>query len=146
MVNAGVQFGTAGDIVVNAGCFLGRGVVLDPSGGSIYLGRNALVNVHGALLGHGDIDVGENVLIGPNTTIVAANHTYADRSRPIASQPIAAEGIDIGDDVWVGANCTVLDGVSIGEGTVVAAGSVVTDSVPAYTVVGGVPAKKLSQR
>lgn len=145
-VNTGVKFGADGDIVVESECFLGSGVVLDPSGGSIRLGRNSLVNVHGVLLGHGGIDVGRDVLVGPHTTIAAANHTYADRDRPIASQPIAAEGVDIADDVWVGANCTVLDGVSVGEGAVVAAGSVVTESVPAYTVVGGVPAKELGRR
>lgn len=145
-VNAGVKLGADGSIVVEEGCFVGEGVVFDPSGGSIRLGRNSLVNVYTVLIGHGGIDVGEDVLVGPHTTIVAADHTYADRERRINAQPISAEGIEIGSDVWIGANCTVLDGVSVGDGAVVAAGSVVVDSVPPHTVVGGVPAEELSRR
>lgn len=145
-VNSGVKFGTEGDIVIGPECFVGEGAVFDPSGGSIHVGRNSLVNVYGMLLGHGGLEIGDNVLVGPGTAIVAANHTYADRERPIESQPISAEGVAIGSDVWIGANCTVLDDVSIGDGAVVAGGSVVTESVPARTVVGGVPAEELGQR
>jgi acetyltransferase-like isoleucine patch superfamily enzyme len=145
-VNAGVKCGTDGPIVVGPECFVGSGVVFDPSGGAIVLERNALVNVNSVVLGHGGVEVGEDALLGPGTTIVAANHTFDDRDRPIESQPVAASGVEVGRDVWIGANATVLDGVTVGEGAVVGAGSVVTDSVPPYTVVAGNPAEKISKR
>jgi acetyltransferase-like isoleucine patch superfamily enzyme len=104
------------------------------------------VNVFGTLLGHGSIRLGTDVLVGPHTTIVAANHTYTDPDVPVARQDVSREGIEIHDDVWIGANCTILDGTTIGEGSVVAAGSVVTESVPPYTVVAGVPAEEVAKR
>ncbi|WP_434531453.1 acyltransferase [Haloarcula sp. NS06] len=98
------------------------------------------------LLGHGSIRIGTDVLIGPHTVLAAANHTFSDPKAPIIQQEISKEGIKINDDVWVGANCTILDGVTLGEGSVVAAGSVVTEPVPENAVVAGVPAKQIGTR
>ncbi|SFR67043.1 acyltransferase [Halogeometricum limi] len=140
------KFGINGEIVIHEGCTISKSVVVAPSEGRIEIGANSLVNVSTALLGHGDLSIGENALIGPNTTIVAANHGFADRDVPMASQEISAEGITIHDDVWIGSNCAILDGVTLGEGAVVAAGSVVTESVAPYTIVGGVPAKEIRTR
>jgi acetyltransferase-like isoleucine patch superfamily enzyme len=98
------------------------------------------------LLGAGSIRIGTDVLIGPHTVITASNHTFSDPDTSIVRQEISKEGIDIHDDVWIGANCTILDGVTLGEGAVVAAGSVVTESVPEYAVVAGAPAKQVKTR
>ncbi len=64
----------------------------------------------------------------------------------LVSQGLNKKGIKIGDNVWIGAGCTILDGVEIGTGSVVAAGSVVTKSVESYTIVAGVPAKVIKKR
>jgi acetyltransferase-like isoleucine patch superfamily enzyme len=145
-VESDTKFGVNGEIVIGRDCTISRSVVIAPSHGRIELGVNSLANVSTVLLGHGDLTIGENVLIGPHTTIVAANHSFDDRDVPIASQTISAEGIEIHDNVWIGSNCVVLDGVTIGEGAIIAAGSVVTDSVPEYTIVAGVPAREIRER
>ena len=145
-VNADTRFGSDGEIIIEAGCRLRKYAVIAPSGGHIHVGQNSFLNVFATLIGHGGIDIGENVLIGPHSTVVAANHTYDDADVTIDAQEISKEGVEIHDDVWIGANCTILDGVTVGEGSVVAAGSVVTKSVPEYSVVAGVPAEQIETR
>ena len=140
------DFGTSGEIIIHNDCRIRKYTVISPSGGVIEIGSNSLVNVFGTLLGHGSIRIGQDVLIGPHTTIVAANHTFSDQATPIVQQNLRKKGIEIRDDVWIGANCTVLDGVTIGEGAVVAAGSVVTESVPEFTIVAGAPAEQIGTR
>jgi acetyltransferase-like isoleucine patch superfamily enzyme len=145
-VEKGIKFGYDGPVEIAEECSIGRYSVISPSGGFIHLGRNSLLNVSVTLLGNGGIDIGEDVLIGPNTTIVAANHQFEQTDRPIKSQDLSAEGITIHNNVWIGAACTVLDGVTINEGAVVAAGSVVTSSVPENAIVAGVPAEVVDTR
>ncbi len=145
-VERGVKIGYEGPVTVADGCSIGRYSVISPSRGAIRLGRHSLLNVSVTLLGTGGIDIGENVLVGPNTAVVAANHQFERTDRPINSQGLSAEGITIHDDVWIGATCTILDGVTLGEGAVVAAGSVVTSSVPENAVVAGVPAEVVDTR
>ncbi len=144
-VDATVQVGTNGTLAIGRESSIGRYVVIGPSGGNVHIGADCLLNVFVTLIGHGDIRIGDGVLIGPHTTIVAAEHGI-DRDAPIATQEISRAGIEIGDDVWIGANCTILDGVTVGEGAVIAAGSVVTKSVPEYAVVAGVPAEQIAIR
>jgi len=145
-VDSDVELGTSGNIIIEADCNVAKGVVIAPSGGHIHIGEDSLLNFSVTLLGHGGLEIGDDVLIGPNTIIVAANHVYERRDIPINEQPISRDGIQIGDDVWIGANCSVLDGVTIGDGAVVAAGSVVTDSVPEHAVVAGTPAEVVDTR
>lgn len=145
-VDPETKFDTNGKITVGRDCRIRRYAVIAPSGGRISIGENSLVNASGMLIGHGSVDVGTDVLIGPHTTIVAGNHTFDDPDTPIVQQEVAGKGIEIRDDVWIGANCTVLDGVTLGEGSIVAAGSVVTESVPARAIVAGAPAEKIDDR
>ena len=145
-VNADTRFGSDGEIILEEGCRVRKYAVIAPSGGRVHVGKDSFLNVFTTLIGHGGIDIGQNVLIGPHSTVVAANHTYADKDVTIDAQEISKEGVEIHDDVWIGANCTILDGVTVGEGSVVAAGSVVTKSVPEYTVVAGVPAAQIDTR
>ena len=140
------KFGADGSIAIKPDCRIRRRVVISPSGGTIEIGENSLVNAFTMLIGHGSIQIGADVLIGPHTVLTAANHTFGDPETPIIQQKISKQGIEIHDDVWIGANCTILDGVTIGEGTVVAAGSVVTEPVPEYTVVAGAPAEQIGTR
>jgi len=145
-VDPNSKFGADGPIVIGAECRIRRRAVIAPSGGRIEIGENSLVNAFTMLIGHGSIRVGADVLIGPHTVIAAANHTFSDSDTPIVQQEISKEGIEIHDDVWIGANCTVLDGVTLGEGAVVAAGSVVTESVPEHAIVAGAPAEQVGVR
>lgn len=75
--------------------------------------------------------------IAPNVVIIGANHVFADPNKTIKSQGSTSKGIVIEDDVWIATNSSILDGVTIGKGSVVAAGAVVNKDVPPYSVVGG---------
>ena len=94
----------------------------------------------------GPITIGDETDIGPGCKIIAENHSFDDVTRPIREQPLSRGGIAIGADCWFGANVVVLDGCSVGDGAVVAAGSVVTHEVGAGMIVAGVPARPLRQR
>jgi acetyltransferase-like isoleucine patch superfamily enzyme len=92
------------------------------------------------------IKIGKEVLIAANCYIRAGNHVYDNPNIPIRLQGHTGKPIRIEDNVWIGANCTILSGVTIGQGAIVAAGAVVTKNVESMTIVGGVPAKLLKSR
>ena len=87
----------------------------------------------------GGIEIGNGVLIGHNVTLATLNHD----ERPEFRQNIHPKPIKIGDNVWIGSNATILQGVTIGNGAIIGANAVVTKDVPDNCVVAGVPAKKI---
>jgi len=107
----------------------------------IRIGQNCLISEFNVLRGQGGITIGDSVYTGPLVQILAVDHVFTDPERPIIAQGITAQGIVIDDNTWIGAGAIILDGVHIGKGSVVAAGAVVTQSIPAHSVVGGIPAK-----
>lgn len=109
----------------------------------ISVGRDCLIGEMNVLRGQGGITIGDRVFTAPLVQILAVNHVYEDPQVPMVEQGITAEGIVVGDDVWIGAGAILTDGISVGKGAVIAAGAVVTKDVPPHTVVGGVPAKIL---
>ncbi|SMD18897.1 acyltransferase [Rhizobium sp. RU36D] len=112
--------------------------------GEVEFGDNCTVNSYACI--SGKVRCGNGVRIASLSSIVGFNHGFDDPDTPIYRQPHVTLGITIGDDVWIGANSVVLDGVTIGRGAVVAAGSVVTRDVPDMTIVAGVPAKPVRRR
>ena len=111
----------------------------------IIIGRDSLVGEYSVIRGQGGIEIGDRVYTSPFTQIIAVNHVYDDPELPFIDQGITAEGIVIEDDVWLGSGAIITDGVRIGKGAVVAAGAVVTEDVPAHTVVGGIPARPIRE-
>lgn len=104
-------------------------------------GKNVFVNSGCRFQDQGGLTIGDNCLIGHNVVMATLNHELDPANRAnITPAPIVLER-----NVWVGANATILAGVTIGENAVIAAGAVVTKDVPANTVVGGVPAKVIRQ-
>jgi acetyltransferase-like isoleucine patch superfamily enzyme len=93
-----------------------------------------------------DIHIGDCVMIGPYVIITTANHVRADVAVPMKEQGLETSPVLIGSDCWIGAHAVILPGVTIGQGSVVAAGAVVTKDVEAYSIVGGVPARPLRSR
>jgi len=114
--------------------------------GDIQIGENCSVNPFTILYGLGGLKIGNNVRIAAHSVIVPANHNFSNVEIPIYKQGSTCLGVEIQDDVWIGSNCTILDGVVIGKGSVIAAGSVVTKSVEPYSIVAGVPAKLIRKR
>jgi len=112
----------------------------------IRCGKNFTVNSGTYLNGIGQIEFGDNVLIGPNVVISSGEHPVNLTAVPILFIEPVGRRISIGDGVWIGANAVILPGVTIGEGSVIAANAVVTRDVGENEIWGGVPAKKLRSR
>jgi acetyltransferase-like isoleucine patch superfamily enzyme len=111
--------------------------------GQISLGSDSTINPFSTV--RGVVTIGDGVRIGAHTSLLAFNHGTAP-SRPIFQQPHTAVGITIGDDVWIGSNVTILDGVTVGPHTIIGAGAVVTKDIPADSIAAGNPARILRSR
>jgi len=114
--------------------------------GQLVIGDNCSLNTN-VLLGAsgGKIVIGDNVLIGPNVVLRASNHGLK-RDALMRFQPHTYGEIIIEDDVWIGANAVITADVRLAKGTVVGAGAVVTRSTEVYSIVGGVPARRIGER
>ncbi len=115
-------------------------------GGDIRLGDNCSVNPFAIVYGHGGVRIGNGVRIAAHSVIIPANHTSATDGESLHLAPISSRGIEIEENVWLGAGSRILDGVRIGENAVVGAGSVVTKPVPRNATVAGVPARVIKQK
>lgn len=96
--------------------------------------------------GEGGIELGDDVICGPNVAIVAMNYRYGSLDVPFARQGISSLGVRIGRNVWIGANCTILDGTVIGDNSVVVANSLVNRRFPPNVIIQGNPARVILQR
>ena len=104
-------------------------------------GKFVFVNHHTLFSTPMGMQVGNFVMIGPNCSFLSVDHDFRDWKKPMLFQKVLMKPIKIEDDVWIGANVTVLGGVTIGRGAVVGAGAVVTKDVPDYALVVGNPAR-----
>jgi acetyltransferase-like isoleucine patch superfamily enzyme len=110
-------------------------------GTGIRIGDNVGIGEFAYVGGAGGVTIGPDTIIGQYFSAHPENHIFADPERSIREQGVTRIGIEIGEGCWIGAKVTVTDGVKIGRRCVVAAGSVVTRSFPAHSVIGGVPAR-----
>lgn len=108
-------------------------------GKNIKIGKNVFINFNCTLLDLGGIIIEDNVLIAPNVSLLSEAHPIEPENR----QSLVPGLVHIRKNVWIGANATILPGVTIGENSIVASGAVVTKDVPDNTIVGGVPAKAI---
>lgn len=96
---------------------------------------------------NGPVTIGNDVMMGPEVVVYTRGHNYDRSDIPMMDQGMTeAEPVVIGNDVWIGRRAIIMPGVTIGDGSVIGAGAVVTKDVPPYAVVGGVPAKILKVR
>ncbi|SFC34884.1 Acetyltransferase (isoleucine patch superfamily) [Nocardioides terrae] len=112
--------------------------------GSVTTGRDCSINPYAVV--RGNVVIGDAVRIGAHTSLLGFNHSFADPETEVFRQPLTSKGITVGNDVWIGSHVIVLDGVAVGDRSVLAAGAVVTKDVPAGAVVGGNPARLLRWR
>lgn len=95
----------------------------------------------------GPLVIGRDVMMGPNCVIITSNHRSSDTSVHMIEQGYEEpKQVTISDDCWIGINVVIVPGVTIGEGSIIGAGAVVTKDVPPYSIVGGVPAKVIKSR
>ena len=104
---------------------------------NITVGKNVFINACCHFQDHGGVSLGDGCQIGHNVVFATLNHGLAPEDR----QTTYPAPITLGKNVWVGSNSTILQGVTIGDNAVIAAGAVVTKDVPENTIVGGVPAR-----
>ena len=110
-------------------------------GDNTFIGSQTEFNITKAII------VGQDCLIASGCRFIDHDHGYGDRNTPMNRSDTGKEGsIKIGEDVWIGCNSVILKGVKIGNGAIIAAGSVVNKSVPEYEIWGGIPALKIGQR
>lgn len=129
-----------GRIEIGRKCVLERGVVIRPYKGTIRIGDRCSLNPYTVVYGSGDVRIGNYVRIAAHSVIVASNHRTDRIDIPIKNQGNSAIGITIEDDVWIGANCVVLDGAILRKGCVLAAGSVLRGDTVPYGIYAGSPA------
>lgn len=172
-IESGVRIAYAGNVHLGRNVYLDQGVYLHalPSGISIgddtfimhhtmlhvfnfralpqagiSIGKNCFIGEFNVIRGQGGVTIGDGVYTGPMVQIVAVNHVYSDPNRPIREQGITARGIVIEDDVWIGSGAAILDGVTVGQGSIIGAGAVVANDIPAYSIAIGTPAKPIKKR
>ncbi len=115
-------------------------------GSGLFMGKNSSIGAFSYIGCSGQIKIGNFVMIGPRCTMIAEEHNFAKLNETIQSQGVCQIGIEIEDNVWIGANVTIVDGVVIRTGCVIGAGAVVTKSTEPNSVYAGVPARKIRER
>ena len=170
-VSSGVKLSHARHLSIGSGVFFGRGVtitalcragviigsnvtiksgtciecagVYTDLGESLKIGDRVGISENVFIQVRGPVFIEDDVIIGPGVKIFSENHIFDDPTRPIRTQGTTRVGVHIGKGSWIGASAIILDGVSIGESSVIAAGSVVTKDVPARSIVAGAPARNI---
>lgn len=137
-------------IVVGAHSMIDSFVKIKPAGGSgdLIIGENVTVNSGTVLYTGNGISIGNDVAIAANCTFAPVNHEYKSRDKLIRKQGFMPSkgGVIVEDDVWIGANCVLLDGACLRQGCVIAAGSIVRGEVKAYSINAGYPLKIIGWR
>lgn len=118
-------------------CTINNGV------GDVEIGNNSLIGMSNVIIG--PVKIGNNVIFAQNIVASGLNHEYRDITEPILEQKILVSPIIIEDDCWIAANAVITSGVTVGKHSVVAAGAVVTKSIPPYSVAVGNPARVIKK-
>lgn len=114
-------------------------------GPEIRIGDNSGIGINCEL--YGPVEIGENVMMGPEVIIYTSGHNFSRTDIPIMQQGSTdSKPVRIGNDVWIGRRVIIMPGVSIGNGSVIGAGAIVTHNIPDMTVAAGVPAKIIKER
>ncbi|MEO8328075.1 MAG: acyltransferase [Nitrospirota bacterium] len=174
-VGRGTVFGSGGVLRCPGRIHLGRGVMIDDCvvldakgpgssivlGDQILLGRNSILSCNDSSMAIGNfvsigpfcflvsrshLTIGSNVAIGAGTYMLGGGHAHDDPDVPVIQQARTSKGISVEDGAWIGIGAKILDGVTIGENSIVGAGAVVSKDVPPWTVVLGNPARVVEKR
>jgi acetyltransferase-like isoleucine patch superfamily enzyme len=133
-------------ITLGDGVWVQDSVIINANRGQVTLGARSWLGPFCLVYGNGGVSIGANVLVAAHTSINTVSHESTRCDIPINDQPVLTDPVVIEDDVWIGLNAVILQGVTIGRGAIVGAGAVVTKSVPAWSIAVGVPAKVVGRR
>jgi acetyltransferase-like isoleucine patch superfamily enzyme len=117
--------------------------VINNGVGDVIIGKHTIIGISNVLIG--PVNIGDNVMFAQHVVVSGLNHGYKDINIPPSQQKVECNLISISDDVWIGANCVITAGVSIGKHSIVGAGSVVTKTIPDYCIAVGNPAKVIKK-
>lgn len=112
-------------------------------GKGLKMGNNSAIGQFTEFGAAGGIEIGNDVIMGSYISFHSENHNFSDSSKLIREQGVTSKGIKLGNNIWVGAKVTFLDGCVVGDNSVVAAGAVVNGVYPNNSIIGGIPAKVL---
>ncbi len=115
-------------------------------GDGFSIGADSGIGEYGSIGAAGGVTIGNNVIMGQFVSFHSQEHEFEDTDKPIRQQGTSQRGITVGDDCWIGARVTFLDGSHVAEGCVIAAGAVVRGEVPSYSVIAGTPARVVRRR
>lgn len=137
-------------IKVGAGTVIDSFVKIKPAGGTgdVVLGNDCVINSGCVIYTGNGMVIGNGVAVAANCTFAPVNHAFKSRLTPILQQGFKPSkgGIVIEDDVWIGANCVILDGTILRRGCVIGAGSLVRGEVAAYSIQAGNPLRQIGAR
>jgi maltose O-acetyltransferase len=123
---------------------MGGVIIMSPQ--RLIVGHDVLINAYSIIGAQKGITIGNYVMLGYHVNLASVSHSYTNPKVPIKYQGEYGAPITIEDDVWIGANVSILPGITVGRGAIVGANSVVTKSIIPYSIVGGVPAKHIKYR
>jgi acetyltransferase-like isoleucine patch superfamily enzyme len=124
---------------------LGKGSVIEDFAtinngvGDVIIGDRTFIGMSNVIIG--PVKMGNDIMLAQNIVVSGLNHGYEDVNVPPSKQKVICKQINIADDVWIGANCVITAGVSIGKHSIIGAGSVVTKDIPDFSIAVGNPAK-----
>lgn len=140
----GITGGT--NVTIRRGSIIDCTGVYSELGEGILIGNNVGISENCYIQVRGYVEIGDDVIIGPNSSIFSENHNFENNDILIREQGVSRKGVKIERGVWIGTKSVILDGVTVGENSIVAAGSVVNKNIAPYSIVGGVPAKLIKRR
>jgi acetyltransferase-like isoleucine patch superfamily enzyme len=133
-------------IKIGNGAFIGRNTIFNCKNGDIILGDNANFGPNCQIFSANKVKFGKNALIASYTYFVGGTHNFDSTDKSPLEQGRQAIGITIGDNIWIGAGASVLDGVRIGRDCIIGTGAVVNSNIPDYSIAVGLPAKVIKDR
>lgn len=141
--NARLDLNAGNKLIIGKRTIIENNVIINNGIGDIEIGDNTMITSRGMILGPALI--GNNVVLGIGSQVLGLTHNYEDIEIPIKEQGVSGTKVIIEDDVWIGGNCVIIQGIKIGKHSLVAAGSVVTKDVEPYTIVAGNPARPIKK-
>lgn len=135
-----------GRLTIGKWAFIGKGNAIRCHEGNLRIGRKVVMGATNTINCYLDIEIGDDCILADWIYICDFDHRYEDMTIPIKKQGIVKSPVKIGPDCWLGEKSTVLRGVTIGTGSVIASHALVNKDVPPNSIVGGVPARVLKKR
>jgi acetyltransferase-like isoleucine patch superfamily enzyme len=135
-----------GTIEIGENTSIREGSIINAYGGNVTFGNNCSLNQYCLCYGHGGLQIGNFVRIATQSSFIAAEHKFEEKNTFIHNQGITCKGIQIEDDVWIGAGVIVQDGIHIEKGVVIGSGAVVNRNLEKYSINVGIPVRTIKYR